>query len=324
MSNPTPAPHWLSAAPISRQIWDAKYRLKDADGTPVDLHDRGQLAPRRPRPGRGRGRARRTGKQPFYEALQDFRFLPAGRILSGAGTDRRVTLFNCFVMGDIADDLGSIFAHLREAALTMQQGGGIGYDFSTLRPKGAPVQGVGADASGPLSFMDVWDAMCRTIMSAGARRGAMMATMRCDHPDIEDFIAAKRQAGRLRNFNLSVLATDPFMAAVEADARLAARLRRPDLQDAARPRRCSTASRARPTTTPSPASSSSTASTPGTTSPIARRSTPPIPAASSRCRPTAPACSARSTWPGWCDPPSPRTPVSTRTELATWSASPSA
>ena len=99
----------------------------------------------------------------------------------------------------------------------MQQGGGIGYDFSTLRPKGAPVRGVGADASGPLSFMDVWDAMCRTIMSAGARRGAMMATMRCDHPDIEDFIAAKRQAGRLRNFNLSVLATDPFMAAVDAD-----------------------------------------------------------------------------------------------------------
>ncbi len=129
-----------------------------------------------------------------------------------------MTLFNCFVMGDIADDLASIFAHLREAALTMQQGGGIGYDFSSLRPKGAPVRGVGADASGPLSFMDVWDAMCRTIMSAGARRGAMMATMRCDHPDIEDFIAAKRQAGRLRNFNLSVLATDPFMAAVEADA----------------------------------------------------------------------------------------------------------
>src|SRR3954454_6713664 len=130
----------------------------------------------------------------------------------------RLTLFNCFVMGDIADDLGSIFEHLREAALTMQQGGGIGYDFSTLRPKGAPVRGVGADASGPLSFMDVWDAMCRTIMSAGARRGAMMATMRCDHPDIEDFIAAKRQAGRLSNFNLSVLATDPFIAAVEADA----------------------------------------------------------------------------------------------------------
>ena len=204
-------------APISRQIWDAKYRLKAVDGTPVDLTIEDSwrrvaraLAAVEADPGQW--------EKPFYEALQDFRFLPAGRILSGAGTDRRVTLFNCFVMGDIADDLGAIFDHLREAALTMQQGGGIGYDFSTLRPKGAPVKGVGADASGPLSFMDVWDAMCRTIMSAGARRGAMMATMRCDHPDIEEFIAAKRQAGRLRNFNLSVLATDPFMAAVDADA----------------------------------------------------------------------------------------------------------
>jgi len=204
-------------APISRQIWDAKYRLKDLDGTPIDhtVEDSWRrvakaLAAVEREPALWEGR--------FYQALQDFRFLPAGRILSGAGTDRRVTLFNCFVMGDIADDLASIFANLGEAALTMQQGGGIGYDFSSLRPKGAPVKGVGADASGPLSFMDVWDSMCRTIMSAGARRGAMMATMRCDHPDIEDFIAAKREPGRLRNFNLSVLATDPFMAAVDADA----------------------------------------------------------------------------------------------------------
>ncbi len=204
-------------APISNQIWDAKYRLKTAEGEPVDLTIEDSWR----RVARALAAAERQPElweQPFYEALQDFRFLPAGRILSGAGTDRRVTLFNCFVMGDIGDDLGSIFTHLREAALTMQQGGGIGYDFSSLRPKGAPVRGVGADASGPLSFMDVWDAMCRTIMSAGARRGAMMATLRCDHPDIEDFIAAKRQPGRLRNFNLSVLATDPFMAAVEADA----------------------------------------------------------------------------------------------------------
>ncbi|HEX7968281.1 MAG TPA: adenosylcobalamin-dependent ribonucleoside-diphosphate reductase, partial [Stellaceae bacterium] len=118
----------------------------------------------------------------------------------------------------IPDDMSGIFTHLREAALTMQQGGGIGYDFSTLRPKGAPVKGVGADASGPLSFMDVWDAMCRTIMSAGHRRGAMMATLRCDHPDIEAFIEAKREPGRLRMFNLSVLATDAFMTAVKEDA----------------------------------------------------------------------------------------------------------
>ena len=204
-------------APISRQIWNDKYRLKAPDGTPVDLSIEdtwrriaSALAAVEAEPN--------AWEQRFYEALADFRFLPAGRIVSGAGTTRRVTLFNCFVMGDIADDLGSIFAHLREAALTMQQGGGIGYDFSTLRPKGAAVKGVSADASGPLSFMDVWDAMCRTIMSAGSRRGAMMATMRCDHPDIEAFIAAKREPGRLRNFNLSVLVTDPFMAAVETDA----------------------------------------------------------------------------------------------------------
>lgn len=121
----------------------------------------------------------------------------------------------CFVMGTIPDSLSGIFTMLKEAAITMQQGGGIGYDFSTIRPKGAPVFGVASDASGPLSFMDVWDSMCKTIMSAGTRRGAMMATMRCDHPDIEDFIDAKRDAARLRNFNVSVLVTDEFMEAVE-------------------------------------------------------------------------------------------------------------
>ncbi len=204
-------------APISRQVWDAKYRLKALDGTPLD---RGIEESWR-RVARALAAPEREPvlwEERFYAALEDFRFLPAGRILSGAGSGRRVTLFNCFVMGDIPDDLGGIFEHLREAALTMQQGGGIGYDFSTLRPKGAVVKGVGADASGPLSFMDVWDAMCRTIMSAGARRGAMMATLRCDHPDIEAFIAAKREPGRLRNFNLSVLVTDDFMAAIDADA----------------------------------------------------------------------------------------------------------
>ena len=300
-----------SLAPISRQIWDAKYRFKSADGTPIDgaIEDSWRrvaraLAETEAEPERWEG--------PFYEALEDFRFQPAGRILSGAGTDRRVTLFNCFVMGDIADDLGAIFAHLREAALTMQQGGGIGYDFSTLRPKGAPVRGVGADASGPLSFMDVWDAMCRTIMSAGARRGAMMATMRCDHPDIEDFVAAKREPGRLRNFNLSVLVTDPFMAAVERRRRLAAGVRRPGPTGRCGRARCSTRSRAPPTTTPSPACCSSTASTPATTSTIARRSTRPILAPSSRCRPTAPVCWARSTWRGWSGSPSRRRRMSTR------------
>jgi ribonucleoside-diphosphate reductase alpha chain len=154
----------------------------------------------------------------FAGALAGHRFLPAGRILAGAGTERNVTLFNCFVMGAIPDSMSGIFAHLREAALTLQQGGGIGYDFSTLRPRGAEVRGVGADASGPVSFMEVWDAMCRTIMSAGSRRGAMMATLACDHPDIETFIDAKRTPGRLTMFNLSVLVSDAFMAAVKADA----------------------------------------------------------------------------------------------------------
>ena len=203
-------------APISMQIWDMKYRLKAADGAPLDATI--EESWRRVARALAAPEADPAAWEPrFYDALTDFRFLPAGRILAGAGVRRSVTLFNCFVMGAVPDDMTGIFEHLKEAALTMQQGGGIGYDFSTLRPKGAPVKGVGADASGPLSFMDVWDAMCRTIMSAGYRRGAMMATLRCDHPDIEVFIDAKRQPGRLRMFNLSVLVTDAFMAAVEDD-----------------------------------------------------------------------------------------------------------
>src|ERR1700733_360525 len=204
---------------ISRQIWDMKYRLKAADGTPIDR----DIADSWARVALAAALAeapekRREWALAFAEALAGYRFLPAGRILAGAGADRNVTLFNCYVMGAIPDDMGGIFASLREAALTMQQGGGIGYDFSTLRPKGAPVKGVGADASGPVSFMEVWDAMCRTIMSAGSRRGAMMATLACDHPDIEDFVAAKQTQGRLTNFNLSVLASDAFMTAVKDDA----------------------------------------------------------------------------------------------------------
>ncbi|MEE8438707.1 MAG: adenosylcobalamin-dependent ribonucleoside-diphosphate reductase, partial [Micropepsaceae bacterium] len=201
------------------EIWDMKYRFKDPDGTPIDAN----LADSWARIALAAAKAETPTQQSewalaFAGALAGHRFLPAGRILAGAGTGRSVTLFNCFVMGQIEDDLASIFAHLREAALTMQQGGGIGYDFSTLRPKGAEVKGVGADASGPVSFMDVWDSMCHTIMSAGARRGAMMGTLRCDHPDIEDFVSAKRDPKRLRNFNLSVLVTDAFMEAVEQDS----------------------------------------------------------------------------------------------------------
>lgn len=204
------------AAPIAEQIWDMKYRFKEADGAPIDrsVEDTWRRIARS---------LAQVEAQPdvwedkFFHALEDFKYLPAGRITAGAGTKRSVTLFNCFVMGTVPDSMGGIFDMLKEAALTMQQGGGIGYDFSTIRPRGATVHGVAADASGPLSFMDVWDAMCRTIMSAGSRRGAMMATMRCDHPDIEDFITAKSDAARLRMFNLSVLVTDDFMEAVKAD-----------------------------------------------------------------------------------------------------------
>jgi ribonucleoside-diphosphate reductase alpha chain len=204
------------SAPIAEQIWDMKYRLKDIDGTPLD----GRVEDTWRRIARALAETEAdpaAWEDRFYAALEDFKYLPAGRITAGAGTGRSVTLFNCFVMGTIPDSLSGIFQMLKEAALTMQQGGGIGYDFSTIRPRGAEVKGVAADASGPLSFMDVWDAMCRTIMSAGSRRGAMMATLRCDHPDIEAFIEAKQDPARLRMFNLSVLVTDPFMAAVKAD-----------------------------------------------------------------------------------------------------------
>jgi ribonucleoside-diphosphate reductase alpha chain len=204
---------------ISHSIWDMKYRLKAPDGSAIDR----DLADSWSRVALALAQAeapdqRLARAQEFAQALAGHKFLPAGRILAGAGTGRDVTLFNCFVMGTITDSMDGIFRALREAALTLQQGGGIGYDFSTLRPKGAPVKGVGADASGPVSFMEVWDSMCRTIMSAGSRRGAMMACLRVDHPDIEDFITAKRMPGRLSNFNLSVLVSDAFMAAVEADA----------------------------------------------------------------------------------------------------------
>ncbi|TAL07501.1 MAG: adenosylcobalamin-dependent ribonucleoside-diphosphate reductase [Porticoccaceae bacterium] len=204
-------------SPASQKIWELKYRLRAPAGAPIeqsieDTWDRvaTALAVPETEPALWAGR--------FRDALTDFRFMPAGRILAGAGTARDVTLCNCFVMGAIPDDMSGIFAHLREAALTLQQGGGIGYDFSTLRPRGAAVQGIGADASGPVSFMAVWDAMCATILSAGYRRGAMMGALACDHPDIEDFVTAKAQPGRLTNFNLSVLVSDAFMAAVRADA----------------------------------------------------------------------------------------------------------
>ncbi|WP_339745883.1 adenosylcobalamin-dependent ribonucleoside-diphosphate reductase [uncultured Maricaulis sp.] len=203
---------------ISTDIWDMKYRFKSGESGVVDetienTWDRVARAL-----SRCEGKKAAHWQRQFRSALEDFRFLPAGRIVSGAGTGRSVTLFNCFVMGTVPDSLSGIFEMLREAALTMQQGGGIGYDFSTIRPKGSRVAGVDADASGPLSFMDVWDAMCRTIMSAGSRRGAMMGVMRDHHPDILAFVAAKSDQARLRNFNLSVLVSEALIEAVDQDA----------------------------------------------------------------------------------------------------------
>ncbi len=204
-------------AGIASEIWSAKYRFAPPDGPPESGVDASWARVAAAIAEAEAPRDRKRMKIQFERALEDFRFLPAGRILAGAGTGRQVTLFNCFVMGEIPDRLEAIFAHLREAAMTMQQGGGVGMDFSTIRPRGAPVRGVGAEASGPLSFMDAWDAMCRTVMSAGARRGAMMGCLRIDHPEIEDFIDAKRDPARLRNFNLSVLVTDAFMSALAGD-----------------------------------------------------------------------------------------------------------
>ena len=204
--------------PLAGEIWSGKYRFAPTEG-PAEASIEATwarvataLAEAEP------VQARSLWSERFTRALEDFRFLPAGRILAGAGAGRTVTLFNCFVMGAIPDDLTGIFEQIREAATTMQQGGGVGMDFSTIRPCGAPVRGVGAEASGPLSFMDVWDAMCKTIMSAGQRRGAMMGCLRIDHPDIEAFIEAKLDPARLRNFNLSVLVPDAFMQALDTGA----------------------------------------------------------------------------------------------------------
>ena len=203
---------------LAEEIWTAKYRFAPSDGAADE-----DFAATATRVAMALAEAEADDQrvawfERFREAMLDFRFLPAGRIIAGAGTARSVTLFNCFVMGTVSDSLGGIFDHLREAALTMQQGGGVGMDFSTIRPNGAAVEGVGADASGPLSFMDCWDSMCRTVHSAGQRRGAMMGCLAVDHPDIEAFIDAKRDPLRLRNFNLSVLVSDAFMTALGADA----------------------------------------------------------------------------------------------------------
>lgn len=202
---------------ISRHIWDSKYRFRDGAGSgDACVEDSWQRVARALASVEAHNRE--LWAQRFYSALEDFKFLPGGRILAGAGTGHRVTLFNCFVMGHIDDSMDGIFDALKEGALTMQQGGGVGYDFSPLRPSGSAARTVGVTASGPVSFMHIWDAMCATILSTGARRGAMMATLRCDHPDILEFVRAKRDPAKLRHFNLSVLVTDAFIQAVKEGA----------------------------------------------------------------------------------------------------------
>lgn len=193
---------------ISRLVWENKYRAEGETG--IDETWR-----RVARAVAGAEADPELWGKRFYQLLEDFKFLPGGRILAGAGTSKQVTLFNCFAMGVIEDSLDGIFQALKEGALTMQQGGGVGYDFSTLRPRGSRAQTVGGIASGPVSFMHIWDTTCATLLSTGARRGAMMATLRCDHPDVEEFIDAKRDPKALRNFNLSVEVSDAFLDAVK-------------------------------------------------------------------------------------------------------------
>lgn len=208
--------------PIVEDIWHEKYRLKDPDGYSQEHTIADSLA--RVAQGVYAQDPNPNAAEAALQAMQSGYFVPAGRIHAGAGTGRRVTLINCFVCNDIADsmetegDAVGIMDSLKTAALTMQAGGGIGMDFSTIRPKGARVKRVGSIASGPMAFMDMWDAMCRTIMSAGVRRGAMMGTMSVTHPDIISFVKAKHDPQRLRMFNVSVLVTDHFMEAVRTGA----------------------------------------------------------------------------------------------------------
>ena len=182
---------------LSTHVWQTRYRYAPASGEgESSIRDTWQRVADAVASVDSGNRKALTRK--YLAMLEDFRFLPGGRILASAGTSRDATLFNCFVMGPIDDSMGGIFERLKESALTMQKGGGIGCDFSTLRPAGSRAVASGTIASGPVSFMHLWDAMCATLLSSGNRRGAMMGTLRCDHPDILEFVSAKRAPGALR------------------------------------------------------------------------------------------------------------------------------
>jgi ribonucleoside-diphosphate reductase alpha chain len=208
--------------PASRDIWDKKYRLKTKQGEPVDrsIDETYQRVARALADAETTTEKRKYWYERFLWALRRGA-IPAGRIISNAGALEHkpaTSTINCTVSGTIADSMDGILEKVHEAGLTLKAGCGIGYEFSTLRPRGAYVSGAGAYTSGPMSFMDIYDKMCFTVSSAGGRRGAQMGTFDVSHPDVKDFIRAKRENGRLRQFNLSLLITDEFMRAVEADA----------------------------------------------------------------------------------------------------------
>ncbi len=204
----------------SEDIWDKKYRLKDKHGNAVDE----TIDATYRRVAKALADVEDKGKQEhwferFLWALRNGA-IPAGRIISNAGAREHkpaTSTINCTVSGTVNDSMQGILEKNLEAGLTLKAGCGIGYEFSTLRPKGAYVSGAGAYTSGPLSFMDIFDKMCFTVSSAGGRRGAQMATFDISHPDVVDFIRAKREDGRLRQFNLSLLISEDFMEAVKTD-----------------------------------------------------------------------------------------------------------
>jgi ribonucleoside-diphosphate reductase alpha chain len=215
------APIEIPYQDASLDIWDKKYRLKTKDDQIIDRDLNGTYA----RVARALADVEIPEKRAlwfehFLWALQNGA-IPAGRIISNAGAQEHkpaTSTINCTVSCTVPDSMDGILSAVYEAGLTLKAGCGIGYEFSTLRPKGAFVSGAGAYTSGPLSFMDIFDAMCFTVMSAGGRRGAQMATFDIAHPDVMDFVRAKREDGRLRQFNLSCLITDEFMQAVKQDA----------------------------------------------------------------------------------------------------------
>jgi len=211
----------IALQPASLDIWDKKYRLKRKDGEPVDLtiDDTYRRIARALADVEDTVQRRELWFERFLFALRHGA-IPAGRVVSNAGALEHkpaTSTINCTVSGTVGDSMADILDKVHEAGLTLKAGCGIGYEFSTLRPRGAYVSGAGAYTSGPLSFMDIYDKMCFTVSSAGGRRGAQMATFDVGHPDVLDFIRAKRENGRLRQFNLSLLVSRAFMEALRED-----------------------------------------------------------------------------------------------------------